>query len=116
VRYPYPGGVGVPRLGRPCRLRVLRRFCDTLGVSFALYREIYPNLGYSVKISFSRSLVSLIIQTIHSHFTEFGVFSLKEGRIWSLLKLSSRRECKLENHSRFINLVQSSFNQALDSC
>jgi hypothetical protein len=23
VRYPYPGGVGVPRLGRPCRLRVL---------------------------------------------------------------------------------------------
>jgi hypothetical protein len=26
VRYPYPGGVGVPRLGRPCHLRVLRRF------------------------------------------------------------------------------------------
>jgi hypothetical protein len=21
VRYPYPGGVGIPRLGRPCRLR-----------------------------------------------------------------------------------------------
>jgi hypothetical protein len=29
VRYPYPGGVGVPRLGRPRRLRVLRRFQDT---------------------------------------------------------------------------------------
>jgi hypothetical protein len=28
VRYPYPGGVGVPRLGRPCRLRVLRCFQD----------------------------------------------------------------------------------------
>jgi hypothetical protein len=28
VRYPYPGSVGVPRLGRPCRLRVLRRFQD----------------------------------------------------------------------------------------
>jgi hypothetical protein len=28
VRYPYPRGVGVPRLGRPCRLRVLRRFQD----------------------------------------------------------------------------------------
>jgi hypothetical protein len=28
VRYPYPGGVGVPRLGRPCRLCVLRRFQD----------------------------------------------------------------------------------------
>ena len=23
MRYPYPGGVGVPRLGQPCRLRVL---------------------------------------------------------------------------------------------
>jgi hypothetical protein len=23
VRYPYPRGIGVPRLGRPCRLRVL---------------------------------------------------------------------------------------------
>jgi hypothetical protein len=29
VRYPYPGGVGVPRLGRPCCLRVLRRFQDS---------------------------------------------------------------------------------------
>jgi hypothetical protein len=28
VRYLYPGGVGVPRLGQPCRLRVLRRFQD----------------------------------------------------------------------------------------
>jgi hypothetical protein len=28
VRYPYPGGVGVPRLGQPCRLRALRRFQD----------------------------------------------------------------------------------------
>jgi hypothetical protein len=29
VRYPYPGGVGVPRLGQPCRLHVLRRFQDS---------------------------------------------------------------------------------------
>jgi hypothetical protein len=28
VRYPYPGGVGVPRLGRPCRLHVLCHFQD----------------------------------------------------------------------------------------
>ena len=26
VRYPYPRGVGIPRLGRPCRLRVLSSF------------------------------------------------------------------------------------------
>jgi hypothetical protein len=47
--------------------------CDTPGVYFVSCREIYPNLGCSVKISISRSRVSLIIQTIHSHFTEFGV-------------------------------------------
>jgi hypothetical protein len=29
VRYPYPEGVGVPRLGRPCRLCVLHRFQDS---------------------------------------------------------------------------------------
>jgi hypothetical protein len=28
VRYPYPGVIGVPWLGRPCRLRVLHRFQD----------------------------------------------------------------------------------------
>ena len=28
MRYPYPGGVGVPQLGRPCCLRVLCRFQD----------------------------------------------------------------------------------------
>jgi hypothetical protein len=30
VRYPYPGGVGVPRLGRPCRLCVLLLVCRIL--------------------------------------------------------------------------------------
>ena len=47
--------------------------CDTPGVSFVLCRKIYPNLGCSVKISIFRSRMSLIIQTIHSHFTKFGV-------------------------------------------
>jgi hypothetical protein len=47
--------------------------CDTPGVSFVLRCEIYPNLGCSVKISISRSRMSLIIQTIHLHFTELGV-------------------------------------------
>jgi hypothetical protein len=46
---------------------------DTPGVSFVLRREIYPNLGCSVKISISRSRMSLIIQIIHSRFTEFRV-------------------------------------------
>jgi hypothetical protein len=47
--------------------------CDTPSVSFVLRREIYPNLGCSVKISISRSRMSLIIHIIHSRFTEFGV-------------------------------------------
>jgi hypothetical protein len=61
--------------------------CDTPGVSFVLRREIYPNLGCSVKISISRSLMSLIIQIIHSRFTEFGVTQSQRRPIWSLLEL-----------------------------
>jgi hypothetical protein len=58
-------------------------------VNFGLYREIYPNLGCSVKISISRSRMSLTIPDIHSHFTNSEFFSLMEGQIWSLLKLLS---------------------------
>jgi hypothetical protein len=47
--------------------------CDTPGVYFGLCQKNYPNLGCSVKISISRSRMSLIIQIIHSHFTEFRV-------------------------------------------
>jgi hypothetical protein len=47
--------------------------CDTPGVNFGLCREIYPNLGCSVKISITRSHMFLIIQTIRTHFIEFGV-------------------------------------------
>jgi hypothetical protein len=91
--------------------------CDTPGVYFLLYREIYPNLGCSVKISISRSRVTLIIQTIHSHFTEFGVIrSQRRPNLEPIKTFVSQNKCKLENHSRFINLVQSSFNRTLDSC
>jgi hypothetical protein len=47
--------------------------CDTSGVNFTLCREIYPNLGCSVKISISRSCLSLIIQISQSHLTKFEV-------------------------------------------
>jgi hypothetical protein len=33
VRYPYPGGVGFPRLGRPCHSRPLLLSYGTLGCS-----------------------------------------------------------------------------------
>jgi hypothetical protein len=61
----------VPSLGKyPL---VVDPVCDTPGVNFGLCREIYPNLGCSVKISISHSHMSLIIQTIRTHFIKFGV-------------------------------------------
>jgi hypothetical protein len=41
------------------------RLCDTPGVNFALCREINPNLICSVKISISRSCLSLSIRLSH---------------------------------------------------
>jgi hypothetical protein len=61
--------------------------CDTPGVNFALCREIYPNLGCPVKISISRSRMSLIIQIIYPHFTKFGIIQSQEQPNLELLKL-----------------------------
>jgi hypothetical protein len=41
-----------------------KRACDTPGVSFVLRREIYPNLGRSVKNSISRSRLSPFIKLL----------------------------------------------------
>ena len=91
--------------------------CDTPGVSFVLRREINPNLGCSVKISLSRSRMSLIIQTIRTHFTEFEIiYSHRRPNLESVKTFISRNECKLGNHSRIINLTWSSLNQTLDGC
>jgi hypothetical protein len=90
--------------------------CDTPGVYFVLYREINPNLRCSVKISLSRSRMSLIIQIIHSHFAEFEIIQSHRRPIWSLLKTFILDECKLDKHSRIINLIWSSLNQTLDDC
>jgi hypothetical protein len=53
-----------------------RTECDTPGVNFGLCREIYPNLGCSVKISLSRSRMSLIIQIIHFTFHRIQNYSI----------------------------------------
>jgi hypothetical protein len=91
--------------------------CDTPGVNFALCREICSNLGCSVKISISRSRMSLIIQTIRTHFIEFGTIqSHRRPNLEPVKTFISRNECRLEDHSRIINLIWSSFNQTLDDC
>jgi hypothetical protein len=91
--------------------------CDTPGVSFVLWQEINPNLGCSVKISLSRSRMSLIIQIIHSHFAEFGAtWSRRIPNLEPVETFISRNECKLGNHSRILNLIWSSFNQTLNGC
>jgi hypothetical protein len=82
-----------------CRLGLCGQ-CDTPGVYFVLCREIYPNLGCSVKISISRSHMSLIIQTVHSYFTEFGVIqSHRRPNLEPVKTFISRHECKLDNQS-----------------
>jgi hypothetical protein len=61
--------------------------CDTPGVYFALYREIYPNIGCSVKISISLSHLSPFIKLLMNVSLRLELFNLKNSQIWSLLKL-----------------------------
>jgi hypothetical protein len=57
--------------------------CDTPGVSFVLCREIYPNLGCSVKISISRSHLSPFIKLLMNDSPSLELFNLKNSQIWS---------------------------------
>jgi hypothetical protein len=61
--------------------------CDTPGVYFVLCREIYPNLGCSVKISISLSHLSPFIKLLMKVSPSSELFDLKNSQIWSLLKL-----------------------------
>jgi hypothetical protein len=77
-----------------------------------LCREIYPNLELLVKIAISRSRMSLIIQTIHSHFTEFRVIqSHKRPNLGPVKTFISRNECKLKklflNYISHLKLIKS---------
>jgi hypothetical protein len=54
------------------------RRCDTPGVYFALCREIYPNLGRSVKISISRSHLSPFIKLLMNVSLCLELFNLKK--------------------------------------
>jgi hypothetical protein len=91
--------------------------CDTPGVNFALCREIYPNLGCSVKISISRSCLSLFIRLSLGSSPNSELFDREKQPILERVKtFIYRNECNLDIQSRFINLIGSSFNQTLDGC
>jgi hypothetical protein len=65
-----------------------------------LCREICPNLGCSVKISISRSCLSLFIRIIHGSSSNLELFDREKQPILELVKtFISRHECKLVNHS-----------------
>jgi hypothetical protein len=68
-------------------MEIGRRTCDTPGVSFMLRREIYPNIGCSVKISISLSHLPPFIKLLMKVSPSLELFDLKKGRNWSLLKL-----------------------------
>jgi hypothetical protein len=80
--------------------------CDTPGVSFVLRREIYPNLGRSVKFSSSRSCLSPFIKLLVkvSPISDFYSIS-RSPNLESVKTFISRNECQLVNHSRIINLI-----------
>jgi hypothetical protein len=75
--------------------------CDTPCVYFVLCREIYPNLGCSVKISISRSHLSPFIKLLMNVSLRLGLFNLKNSWIWSLLKLLFLRA----NENSKVNIV-----------
>jgi hypothetical protein len=92
-----------------CRPRTdlqLYGLCDTPGVSFVLRREIYPNLGRSVKFSSSQSCLSPFIKLLVkvSPISDFYSIS-RSPNLESVKTFISRNECQLVNHSRIINLI-----------
>jgi hypothetical protein len=91
--------------------------CDTPGVSFGLCQKNYPNLGCSVKISISRSCLSLSIRLSLGSSPNSELIDREKQPISEHVKtFISRNECKLDDQSRCINLIWSSFNQTLNGC
>jgi hypothetical protein len=60
--------------------------CDTPGVSFGLCQKNYPNLGYSVKISISRSCLSLSIRLSHGSSSNSELFDREKQPILERVK------------------------------
>jgi hypothetical protein len=95
-----------PHLNLGTRFFLRGEGCDTPGVYFASCREINPNLGCSVKISISRSCLSLFIRLSLGSSPNSELIDREKQPILEPVKnFYSQHECKLENHSRIINLI-----------
>jgi hypothetical protein len=80
--------------------------CDTPGVYFALCREVNPNIGCSVKISISRSCLSLFIRLSLGSSPNSELIDREKQPILERVKtFNSQNKCKLDDQSRFINLI-----------
>jgi hypothetical protein len=91
---------------RPMQRYAGPRCCDTPGVYFGLCRKNYPNLGFSVKNSISRSHLSPFIKFLVkvSPISDF-IRSLERSNLEPVKTFNSRHEYELDNHSQFIKLV-----------
>jgi hypothetical protein len=95
-----------PHLNLGTRFCLRGRGCDTPCVYFVLCREINPNLGCSVKISISRSCLSLFIRLSLGSSPNSELIDHEKQPILERVKtFIYRNECKLRNHSRIIKLI-----------
>jgi hypothetical protein len=80
--------------------------CDTPGIYFVLCREIYPNLGCSVKISIYRSHLSPFIKLLVevSPISDF-IRSQEQPNLEPIKTFISRSKCKFQSQSRLANPV-----------
>jgi hypothetical protein len=78
ARGPPPAANIFPARPRPC--------CDTPGVSFGLCWKNYPNLGCLVKISISRSCLSLSIRLSHGSSPNSELFDREKQPILEHVK------------------------------
>jgi hypothetical protein len=113
-------GEGLPSEvgGRPKADGKIELSCDTPGVTFALCREINPNLGCSVKISISRSCLSLFIKLSLGSSLNSELFDLEKQTISECVKtfyLSERMQTRrsFSNYKSHLKFIKSNSRRLL---
>jgi hypothetical protein len=100
----------------PVKRKVSQGYCDTPGVYFTLYREIYPNLGCSVKISISRSHLSSFIKLLWRFHRILKLFDREKQPNLEPVKTCLLKRMQIWKSISSRNSHPDSFIQTLDSC